>query len=155
MCVLRVTGKHFDADLHLAQSGLTACRIFRAGEPRSPIRPEGKRFQVSGFVVDVSHDSRGTLVDQAPDVVAFLKAHEDAIARLRSAPGVDDMRLDFPVDLRIDSQNVMVQFDYFPPELVSLAGSLGLGLEISLYPPNLEELVRGRAARKGQGYLVQ
>src|SRR5215831_249728 len=99
MSVLRVTGKHFDADLHLAQSGLTACKIFRAGEARSPLRPEGKRFQVSGFVVDVSHDSRGSLIDQAPDAIAFLKEHEGALGQLRAAPGVEDMRLDFPVDL--------------------------------------------------------
>src|SRR5262245_28464993 len=53
---------------------------------------------------------------------------------LRAAPGVEDMRLDFPLDLRIDRETVMAQFDYFPPELVSLAGALGLGLELSIYP---------------------
>ena len=112
------------------------------------MRPDGKCFQVSGFVVDVTRDRGAGLVDQAPAAIAFLKEHEEALARLHSAPGVEDMRLDFPVDQRIDPQHVMIQFDYFPPELVALAGALGLGLEISLYPPNLEELVRARAAKQ-------
>ena len=63
---------------------------------------------------------------------------------LRAAPGVDDMRLDFPVDLRIDRRKVLAQFDYFPPDLVSRAGAVGLGLELSTYPKDLEQLVRTR-----------
>jgi hypothetical protein len=57
------------------------------------------------------------------------------------------MKLDFPVDLRIDRVNIMTQFDYFPPELVSRAGALGLGIEISVYPKDLEQLARGTAKK--------
>lgn len=62
---------------------------------------------------------------------------------------MEDIRLDFPVDLRIDRVNVMSQFDYLPPELVSLAGALGLGIEISIYPRDLEALARGTAEGAG------
>lgn len=149
MCVLRVTGKRFDADLHLGLSGLTACRVFRAGEPRSQSKPEGKRNEVSGFTVDVSRYSGADFTGQVIDAIAFLKEHEQVIAKLRSSPGVDDIRLDFPIDLRIDRHNIMAQFEYFPPELVSLAGLLGLGLEMSIYPPDLEALARARTTKKG------
>jgi len=145
MCVLRVTGKEFDADRYLALSGLTAVDVFRASEPRAKSRPEGKRHQVSGFTIDVSRESWANLAGQVMDAIAFLKEHEQPLTMLRSAPGVEDIRLDFPIDLRIDRQNVMAQFDYFPPELVSRAGALGLGLEISIYPRDFEEL----ASRKG------
>jgi hypothetical protein len=107
-------------------------------------QPDGERHRLSGFTVDVSRDSMANLPGQVGDAITFLKEHEPALAMLRSAPGVDELRLDFPVDLRIDRQNVMVQFDYFPPELVSRAGALGLGLEISIYPRDLEELARAR-----------
>jgi len=63
---------------------------------------------------------------------------------VRVDPAVEDMRLDFPVDLRIDYQNVMAQLDHFQLELVSRAGALGLGLEISIYPVDLEGLTRPR-----------
>jgi hypothetical protein len=148
MCVLRVTGKEFDAELHLALSGLTACKVFRAGEPRSKSRPDSKRHQASGFAVEVSRGARADLSSQVADAIRFLEQHENALTKLRSAPGVDDMRLDFPVDLRIDRVKVMAQFDCFPPELVSRAGALGLGLEISIYPTDLEQLARARAVKR-------
>jgi hypothetical protein len=60
--------------------------------------------------------------------------NESAVRILRSAPGVEAMRLDFSVDLRIDRVKVLAPFEYFPPRLVSLAGALGLGTEISVFP---------------------
>ncbi len=148
MCVLRVTGKRFDVDQHLAASGLSPCNVFRTGEFRSTSRPQGKRHEVSGFTVEVSRGSWSCVDGQVNDAIAFLKQHKDALAVLRSAPGVEDMRLDFSVDLRIDRESVLVQFDYFPPALVSRAGALGLGLEISVYPVDLEELVRARREKR-------
>src|SRR5262245_26935271 len=145
MCVLRITGKEFDAEKYLAVSGLTAYMVFRAGELQFESRPDGRRHERSGLMIDVSRSSWTSLVGQVSDAIAFLTEHEQALSMLRSAPGVEDMRLDFPLDLRIDRQKVMAQFDYFPPELVSRAGSLGLGLEISIYPRDLEELARTRS----------
>jgi len=34
---------------------------------------------------------------------------------------------------------VALQCDYLPPELVCIAGSLGLGIELSQYPPEAVE----------------
>ena len=144
MCVLRVAGKQLDVDRHLAVSGLTADRVFRAGEPRWISQPDGKRYEMSGFTVEVSRGSWSNLDEQARDAIGFLKRHEAPLSKLRAAPDVEDMRLDFRVDLRIDRQKVMAQFDYFPPELVSRAGALGLGLEISIYPVDLDALARAR-----------
>ncbi len=147
MCVLRVTGKQFDADRYLALSGLSAHGVFRAGTLRSPSNPKGRRHEVSGFVVEVSRRSWAALRGQVRDAVRFLDDHQQALLMLRAAPGVDDMRLDFPVDLRIDRRKVLAQFDYFPPDLVSRAGAVGLGLELSTYPKDLEQLVRTRGKK--------
>ena len=148
MCVLRVTGKQFDPDSFLAGSGLTAYKVFHAGEPRFTSRPD-ERFEVSGFRIDVSSAST-TLPGQVSDAILFLKDHEEALAKLRSTPGVEDMRLDFPLDLRIDRKTVMARFDYFPPELVSQAGALGFGIELSIYPPDFEQLAKGAKRRIAQ-----
>lgn len=151
MCVLRVTGKDFDAERYLTVSGLSAHKVFRAGTPRSPSNPTGRRYETSGFVVDVSRRSWADLKGQVADAIRFLDEHHDALLVLRAAPGVDDMRLDFPVDLRINRQKVMAQFDYFPPELVSRAGALGLGLELSTYPTDLEQLARSTERARSDG----
>jgi len=148
MCVLHVSGKTLDPDKELAASGLTPRRIGRAGEPRLRSKPDGDRLDHSTFSVDVSEASWSSLVDQVNDAVAFLKTHYDTLKSVRTAPGVEDMRLDFPLDLRIDREKVFAQFDYLPPELISLAGALGLGIEISIYPKDLEQLARKRAKKR-------
>lgn len=44
------------------------------------------------------------------------------------------MYLDFGYYLRLDGQRVLVQCDFLPSELLKLAGELGIGIELSLYP---------------------
>jgi hypothetical protein len=153
MCVLRVTGKKFDPAGYLASSTLKPYSIFRAGEPRVASQPNGKMHEWSGFKVDVSKRPRNDLAGQVVDAIAFLKKHKQTLTRLRSVPDVEDVRLDFPIDLRIDRRNVFAQFDYLPPELVSLAGAVGCGLEMSIYPRDLEQLARSlrKSSRKQSG----
>jgi hypothetical protein len=111
MCVFNVVGKAFDPDSYLAASGFRATKVFHGGEPHSKERPEGKRYEVSGFAMNVSSESE--LPAQVRDAVEFLDTCKDALIKLRSTPGVEDMRLDFPVDLRIDRVKKFAQFDYF------------------------------------------
>jgi hypothetical protein len=144
MCVLRVTGKHLDVEAILENSGLTPHKVFRAGEPRMASKPDGKRSEFSGCNVDVSSASWDSSRGQVDDAIAFLKEHRELLSKWRSTPGVEDMRLDFPLDLRIDRTTIVAQFDYFPPALISLAGALGLGLEVSIYPKDFEALARAR-----------
>jgi hypothetical protein len=114
MCVLRIHGKAFDAYKYLALSGFKAIKVFRAGESHLPLtQPEGERYQFSEITVNISDASwKNVNVGQVEDAIAFLKEHEDKITMLRSAPGVEEMYLDFPVDLRIDRFHIMVQGDY-------------------------------------------
>lgn len=140
MCVMRVAGRNFDPEAFLAATELTADLVYHAGETKSlASRPDGKRREDSGFTISVSDASWGDLAEQVRHAVRFVQEHHDVLARLRSTPGVEDMRLDFPVELRIGRNDVVFQSDYFPPELVSLAGALGFGLELSIYPRDVEQ----------------
>jgi hypothetical protein len=104
----------------------------------------------------VSRRPWNRLTGQVVDAIAFLKKHKATLARLRAIPEVEDVRLDFALDLRIDRENVFAQFDYLPPELVSLAGALRIGLEISIYPRDLERLARrGRESREETARIVK
>jgi hypothetical protein len=88
----------------------------------------------TGFSVIVS-DIWGDLRAQVPDAIAFLREHELELARLASYPGVSDMRLDFPYARR---EGAAVQSDSLPPELLVLAGSLGITIELTLYQSERE-----------------
>lgn len=130
MCILHISGRQLDPATGV---GLQPYRVHRAGEPRRRSRPDGPRWSTSGFSVTVSDAPWSDLMRQVSDACAFLDSHGDAIRTLYAGGAVEDMRLDFPVHLRI-GDNVLAQFEFFPPELIEKAGRLGLGLEISIYP---------------------
>jgi hypothetical protein len=135
MCVLHVSGRELDPAVGVP---LAAYRVFRVGEPRRPSRPEGPRWDTSGFSVAVSEASWSDLKSQVRDACAFLDRHADEIRTLRASGVVQDMRLDFPVHLRI-GERIVAQFEFFPAALVEKAGALGLGLELSIYPADQKE----------------
>ncbi|HEV7998820.1 MAG TPA: hypothetical protein VGP63_02995 [Planctomycetaceae bacterium] len=68
---------------------------------------------------------------QVAGATAFLLAEAEEIRRLRTFPGVEDVTLDFGIERR----DVVVQSDHLPADLIRAAGALGLGIELSQYPP--------------------
>ncbi len=55
--------------------------------------------------------------------------HNEEIARLIRFEGLEHVQLDFGVNRK----NGFLQSNYLPPEFLTLAGALGLGVEISIY----------------------
>ena len=130
-CVLRANGSDFLVDRFLEHSDLIPCVVYRKGEPRSPAsKPKGKIHETSGLNIDVSEADFDNLEGQIQDAISFLKQHKKELERLRKFPGVEGLALDFGIAKR----DVIAQYDYFPPELLYLAGSLGIGIELSQYP---------------------
>jgi hypothetical protein len=141
MCVLRVIGaQSFDATGYLRESGLTPCKVFEAGTPRLPkSRPDGPTHATSGFTVAVSDAEWSDLACQIRDARAFLALHERELRALSRLADIQDVRLDFAVELRIDGNAVITQSEFFPADFLGLVGRVGLGLEFSIYPGTDEE----------------
>ena len=129
--VLHVDGEEFDPDSLLPSLSLRPYRVYRKGDPT------GRRGQLhtsSGFCCDVSSVD-GLLSAEAADALEFLSKHRADLARIREDPTVRDLRIDFGYYRR----DVAVQCDYLSPELLRLAGELGIGFELSLYPTPEEQ----------------
>ena len=62
----------------------------------------------------------------------FLKTHRDTLSKLFEAIDVADSVLDFPLWSRL-SDEVVMQCERFPKELIRLAGELGISIEMSIY----------------------
>jgi hypothetical protein len=134
MCVLRAAGDGFDPDAFLSKSSFRGAKVHRAGEPRLPrSEPHGPRHLRSGLTVAVSDADWTALASQVEDALNFLRAHHHEVSRLIAFPGVDDVRLDFPLSVRADGVSVFAQFEYLPSVLLAEAGTIGLGIELSLY----------------------
>jgi hypothetical protein len=131
VCTLRIWGKALDIDAFLAAIPLRAAATHRRGESRFPrTKPGGTLNQVSTINVGVSDADFSDLSAQLEDARAFLREHMEHLRAARSYPGVEGLVLDFPVQKR----DALVQSDTFPAALLAEMGSLGIDLEISLYP---------------------
>jgi hypothetical protein len=134
--VLRAYGADFDVDTFLLGCALPVCTVKRRGEPvLSASQPVGRRQERSGIHVVASAADFSEFPRQVEEATEFLRAEADQVRRLCAFPGVEGVTLDFGVEWR----DVAVQCDHLPPDLVRLAGSLGLGIELSHYPISGEE----------------
>jgi len=133
-CVLRVSGKNFNVDKFLKQTKLKYCAIYRMGEPRSKFKPDGKKNEKSGINIAVSDADFYQLDKQISGTIKFLIKHQKELKKLLKYPGVSPIsELDFGVAIR----DVAIQSDYLPPKLIALAGRLGLGCRMTLYPSKM------------------
>lgn len=130
-CTLHVTGTHLEPASALAGTQLTAYRQHRAGERRVGGPNEGQPWPYGGFSVNVSDSD--DFQQAIADAIAFLRLHLEPLRAIVSGDSVEDARLDFSRFCRIGCVSV-TQCDYLVPELVQLAGHVGLGIELSLYP---------------------
>lgn len=128
-CVLHARGEQFAVDAFLAESSLAPYQVHRRGEPIQSVTRPGRHYEDSGFSLDASA-ADGDLEAECAEVLQFLRTHASELARLAQFPGVNDIRLDFGYYRR----KSFCQCDYLPPELLLLAGSLRIGIELSLYP---------------------
>ena len=129
-CILRVSGRRFASRAYAERTSLPVIATYVRGEPRLPrTKPAGRKHTSSGVNIRVSTADFTNLRRQIRDAVSFLTRNRAAIRGLKRVAGVEELTLDFGVADR----DVAAQFDYFPPELISAAGSLGIGLEISRY----------------------
>ena len=131
--VLHVNGEEFDPDSLLPSLSLRPYRVYRKGEPTG--RTESFHA-TGGFSCDIGSDT-GLLTVAGEDALEFLSKYQADIALLRDESTVSDVRIDFGYYQRKD---VIVQCDYLSPELLRLAGELGVGFELSLYPAPEEQV---------------
>jgi hypothetical protein len=122
--VLRALGDRFLPEEFLARSSFEVCNVFRLGEHRG-----GSVRQTSGITVEVSAASGEDFGKQIQDALLFLDQYRDELIRLGDVKELEDLRLDFGVTRK----NGFLQSRYLPSELLMVAGSLNVGIEISIY----------------------
>jgi len=144
MCVLRVEGKQFDPRMFLERSRLPAYESWLEGGPRLiGAKRWGATHDSSGFKVDVSRKEWTDLPGQIEDALRFLEHFRDELRAIVATPGVECVWLDFPFAVRATEHAPFLQSVFLPPNLLALAGELGVGIEVSVYPPISERAPAG------------
>ncbi len=136
-CVLRVYGTDFEVDKYLAESPWRPNPVHKRGEKSRSHARRADRHEQSGFVLGIpGSDTPGEIfADQAATVLAFLRENHAEFLRLRSFPGIETKALDFGVPLYEDQS---MRSNHIPVELVHLAATLSLALEVSVYACSAE-----------------
>lgn len=130
-CILRVVGTKFDFK-ELGRMNLIPDSTWEKDAPRLSTKPDGKKNTNSGATFVVSDAEFDDFEQQKYNAIDFLKRNKHQIQEILNFSGIEGAVLDFGIYWR----NVPVQCDHFPAELVKLAGELGLGLELTQYPPD-------------------
>ena len=131
--VLHVVGDDFDPAPTLAGLSLQPYAVFRRGDLCFPGTTSNRRYDAGGFKCMVS-EADGILAEEVRDAVAFLTRYQSDLVAVRQVPTVEAMYLDFGYYCRIDGHRVVVQCNHLPPEILRLAGDLGIAIDLSLYP---------------------
>ena len=105
--------------------------VFQKGELRSKFAPPGKLLAQSAANFEISNADFSDFNEQVSDTLLFLRENRESLVSIRSFPGVEGVVLDFAVE--IDPERFPCSFN-FPDELLVSAGSLGISLELSIYP---------------------
>ncbi len=123
-CVLRINGNKLEFDnlltlLHEPEA------IFRKGEKHGSrvIQKNSANYLIS----DADFDN---FVAQKRDAISYLSHNSTVLKKAMSLPGIEGACLDFAVE----EKDTFTQSNYLEPELLKFAGTLGIGIEISLYP---------------------
>lgn len=128
-CMLRIWGKYLDIDALIGKAALSPEFVWKAGGSTLVSGRNSSRPQGAGASYLVSNAGLADFDTQRSDSVDFMKRYEAELKVVLSFPGVEGAVLDFGIWRR----DVAAQYDYFPPELIRLAGELGLGIELSQY----------------------
>jgi hypothetical protein len=130
-CILRAAGADFDVDAFLIDCSLEPITVYYKGAPRYPGgRPDGPKLSRSGVHFEVSGADFSEVELQIEEALAFTRAHQGLLSALKAYPGVERVTMDFGAE-RYPRQWCTF---YFPSDLLLAVGSLGIAIELSVYP---------------------
>jgi hypothetical protein len=147
-CILNIGGRNFDIDDFVAKSELRPNRKGYKGQPMFKTKPEGERLAHSSISIEISKAGFDNLKKQIAETIRYLKRHKNKLSHVSATKGIDYAVLDFGVDLRIDRKKVLTQSETFPRELLKLAGDIGIDIELSIYPVDMETILEKRYQRQ-------
>ena len=147
-CILTIIGQDFDVDTFIEKSKLRPYKKSYKGQPRVKSKPDGIKLSHSLLSIETSKAGFNDLKKQISDTFRFLSFNKDKLTFITSTEGIDHAIIDFGIYLRIDSVSVLTQSDKFPNKLLKLAGELGLDIELSIYPVDMQTILENQNNKK-------
>jgi hypothetical protein len=93
-----------------------------------------------GFSCVISNKPWTDLEGQFNDIVDFIEKYQNELTIIKKDYKVNDWRFDVPYECRL-SDSVFCQSDYLSPKLMKLISQFEIGLELSQYWGQNEEII--------------
>jgi hypothetical protein len=146
-------GKTLNVEKFIEGSSLRPRCILIRGKPlpsKHNLRSAKPRIATTNRIIIEIADEFGEIAPQVVAAERFLTDNASELKRLGATRGVTDMR----IIMSFCPGNDRLTFDeYFPPKLLAAAGSLGIGIGLSVYPGDNKWLRKRKT--KNQKALVQ
>lgn len=136
MCVLHVSSKNKSFSSFLEKTQFPHYMTHEKAEQYTHRQASHVDYGFSSVVSDADFDY---LPEQIQDAIEYLTKYQSVLRELITNHEISDIVLDFPYTCRLLSKNTITQSDSLPADLLKLAGYLGIRIEMSLYPPSLDE----------------
>jgi len=131
-CYFAAHGKTFDVDAFLRRSTLDPVDVVHRGEPVVPDSERfAKRYPRSSFTIRIGSRYSWKLDSQVRAARLFLRQHSSEVRRLAGTNGLERLCIDFGVE---NDPKAFCQSFRLPIDLIALAATAGVSLEISVYP---------------------
>ncbi len=138
-CILTISGQNLDVDAFINKSKLRPYKKSYKGQPKFKSKPNGDKLSFSLLSIETSKADFDNLKKQIVDTIRYLKRNQGKLAHITSTKEIEYAVLNFGIDLRIDNMKILIQSEKFPNELLKLADDVGLDIELSIYPTDLQE----------------
>ena len=129
MVLLHVASDSSSFKTFLEQTKLPINQSHEKGDVYKSKKPP---YQDYAFSCKVSEDKWYDFDGQVQDILEFLKRFKTELLTLMQKYPVDDIRFDIGYSCEINNK-ILVQCEFLPPELLTLAGQLNIGIELSIY----------------------
>ena len=141
-------GQNLDVDNFVAKSGLKPYKKNYKGQPKLKTKPTGDKLKYSLIAIETSKAEFNNLKRQIKDTVAYLTKNKTKLKHISLTKEVQHARLDFGIDLMVDKTSNLIQTLQLPKKLLQLVGDIGLDIELSLYPVDLQETLEKLSKRR-------
>ncbi len=137
-CKLSIIGTYLDIDSFVSKTKMSGFSKSYKGDSINRVNP--RKLKYSFVSIITSEAGFDDIKSQINDTISFLNKYQDNLRHISDIPEIEYATIDFGVDSVIDEEHLTQSF-YFPISLIKICAELGIGIELSIYKEDLQEIL--------------
>lgn len=140
-CGLSIVGTDLDIDTFVSKTKMSGFSKSYKGDPINRVNP--RKLKYSFVSIITSEEGFDDIKSQINDTISFLNKYQENLRPIADTPQIEYATINFGVHSVIDEEHLTQSF-YFPIELIKICAELNIGIELSIYKEDLQEILERR-----------